>query len=189
MSRNGVWRSSRRRRSRSSQLVSRTLLTIWMPALFTRTSMGPFAFSAPSSHANATSGLPRSACTTCVRSGASFASLSRRSRRRAMSVTLAPRFRYSRAMASPIPLEAPVTTTCWDMTRRRMAPRRRWRAPVRPLAREAVSRSTCLAQELEPRSSARASRYVARASFAESLRASATGSAAAGRIPLDAPTP
>ena len=96
VSRNGTWRSRRSSRSAAAQSVSVARLTIWTPALLTRTSIGP---SAP---------RPRRAMPRLRRRreierddvGASCARAAIRSRRsllRATSVTLAPRARYSRA--------------------------------------------------------------------------------------------
>src|SRR4051812_11127295 len=112
VSRIGVCRS---RRSISSQRA----ISVWSvgpttctPALLTSTSMGPRAASAGAIQSQARSTSPRSAAMTNVFPVDDAAIASSFSLRRAIRDSFAPLAENSRAIASPIPADAPVTATC-----------------------------------------------------------------------------
>lgn len=89
--------------------------TIWTPALLMRTSIGPCTASACAIQPVAVSGSPRPQGNANARPPLHAAAIfSSRSRRRAIRVTAWPAAANSRAMASPMPDEAPVTATCME---------------------------------------------------------------------------
>src|SRR6185312_16656597 len=94
--------SSSRKRSASESRV--------MPALLTRMSSWPSAASASLTSASAASGVERSAVSTGVPAPSSAASASSAGRRVPARATIAPARCRARAIAPPIPPEAPVTS-------------------------------------------------------------------------------
>src|SRR5918992_96378 len=91
------------------------------PALLTTVSSRPSSALTRSTAANACKRSVMSAATTRARPASSAASCSKRSARRATSATVAPRAASALAVASPIPLLAPVTSATVPSSRSAMS--------------------------------------------------------------------
>src|SRR6516225_11933843 len=109
---NGPFRFVARTRSHSSSLILSTVETLSAPALFTRTSIRPKAFSVSSAALRPSSSRVTSAARAMASpptSLISFTTPSRDSRRRPKTATLAPPAARPKAIARPIPDPPPVT--------------------------------------------------------------------------------
>src|SRR5215203_1952367 len=107
-------RLSSRRRDWDSSGTSSKRPHMLVPALLTHTSIPPKADTAASANSRTWSGSVTSVGTASARAPSSSHPCTARSsssRRLAASTTLAPRAAKARAVASPMPLEAPVITT------------------------------------------------------------------------------